>query len=177
MMRWPTWTWRYSARHWRGITLPFVITSRQLRHRRSAGTRAVQFVTEMTERFALGSDSRGINELRDRLMRLQVINSQLHVSGKKRPERVSSLPSSVVEFLYELLDPDSTSNPFRRGVSRWRVYTVFILLLHQGLRRGELLISPADLIKSSIDSRSNEERYWMTVRYRRIRRRYPVLGA
>ncbi len=126
---------------------------------------AVQFVTEMTERFALGSDSRGINELRDRLMRLQVINSQLHVSGKKRPERVSSLPSSVVEFLYELLDPDSTSNPFRRGVSRWRVYTVFILLLHQGLRRGELLISPADLIKSSIDSRSNEERYWMTVRY------------
>ena len=126
---------------------------------------ALRFVTEITERFALGSDSRGMSELRDRLMRLQVLNAKLHVSGKKRPERVFSLPSSVVEFLYELLDPESAKNPFRKGDSRWRVYTVFILLLRQGLRRGELLISSANIIKSSIDSRSNQERFWMTVRY------------
>ena len=126
---------------------------------------AVRFVTEITDRFALGSGSPGISELRERLMRLRVLNAKLHVRGKKRPERVVSLPSSVVEFLYQLLDPESTSNPFRRGVSRWRVYTIFILLLHQGLRRGELLISPADVIKSAVDSRSNEDRFWMTIRY------------
>ena len=49
--------------------------------------------------------------------------------------------------------------------SRWRVYTIFMLLLHQGLRRGELLIFPVDVIKHAFDRRQQRERYWMNVRY------------
>jgi integrase len=58
--------------------------------------------------------------------------------------RVRSLAAEVIEALYELLDPESPRNPFRDGSSRWRVYIIFILLLHQGLRRGELLCMSSD---------------------------------
>jgi integrase len=64
-----------------------------------------------------------------------------------------------------MLDPESSINPFRDGVSRWRVYTIFMLLLHQGLRRGELLSFPVDVIKSGFDQNRQQVRYWMTVRY------------
>jgi len=98
-------------------------------------------------------------------MRHELLNSHLHVGTARRPERIRSLPSEVVEFLYETLDPECPANPFRGAASRWRVYTIFILLLHQGLRRSELLNFPADVIKSSFDRGLQQERFWMTVRY------------
>jgi hypothetical protein len=120
----------------------------------------------VSERLALNSGSGEVHELKAKLMRLQLLNSHLHVGGKRRPERVCSLPAEVVEFLYEMLDPESESNPFRKGVSRWRIYTVFILLLHQGLRRGELLISATDVIKHSTDQKLGRDRFWMDVKYK-----------
>ncbi len=64
-----------------------------------------------------------------------------------------------------MLDPESSINPFRGIVSRWRVYMIFMLLLHQGLRRGELLNFPVDVIKSGFDRNRQQPRYWMTVQY------------
>lgn len=64
-----------------------------------------------------------------------------------------------------MLDPESSMNPFRGIVSRWRVYTIFMLLLHQGLRRGELLNFPVDVIKSGFDRNRQQTRYWLAVRY------------
>jgi integrase len=98
-------------------------------------------------------------------MRHQLLNSHLHVGTARRPERIRSLPAEVVEFLYEVLDPESAVNPFRGAVSRWRVYTMFMLLLHQGLRRSELLCLPADVIKSGFDRNLQKERFWIAVRY------------
>jgi integrase len=69
------------------------------------------------------------------------------------------------DALYEMLDPESERNPFRAGRSRWCVYTIFILLLYQGLRRGELLSLPVDVIKSDLERKAPEPRHWMTVRY------------
>jgi integrase len=40
-----------------------------------------------------------------------------------------------------------------------------MLLLHQGLRRSELLIFPTDVIKSGFDRSLKQERWWMSVRY------------
>lgn len=67
--------------------------------------------------------------------------------------------------LYELLDPESKINPFQNAASRWCTYVLFIFMLHQGLRRGELLAMPADVIKSGFDRRLGKERYWMNVAY------------
>jgi integrase len=127
---------------------------------------ALQFVTGTLQRLTRNSmPLQQLDALNGRLMRHELLNSHLHVGTARRPERIRSLPSEVVEFLYETLDPESTANPFRGAVSRWRVYIAFILLLHQGLRRGELLSFPADVIKCSFDRNLQEDRFWMTVRY------------
>lgn len=106
-----------------------------------------------------------VSSLSDRLVNVQLLNSHLHVGRRRRPERIRSLPAEVVEALYEMLDPESSSNPFVGAASRWRVYTIFMLLLHQGLRRGELLSFPVDVIKSAFDRKQQQVRYWMDVRY------------
>jgi len=73
------------------------------------------------------------------------------------------LPASVVEALYDLLDPESSRNPFTRAKTRWRIYIAFVLMLHQGLRRGELLLLTADCVKSGFDKKRQTPRYWLNV--------------
>jgi integrase len=127
---------------------------------------AIQFVTEISQRVSrdyLRPET--LNELRGKFDRMELLHSNLHIGRRRRPEQVRSLPSDVIEFLYELLDPESAANPFQNPESRWRVYILFLLLLHQGLRRGELLVLPTDVIKSSFDSKRQHDRYWMSVKY------------
>jgi len=127
---------------------------------------AVQFVTEIAQRLTRNLLNPARHDaLNGRLMRLELLNSHLHVSSRRRPERIRSLPSEVVEGLYEMLDPGSPTNPFRGAASRWRVYIIFMLLLHQGLRRGELLSFPVDVIKTGFDQNIQQLRLWMSVRY------------
>jgi integrase len=127
---------------------------------------ALQFVTETVQRLSRRSPTQEHHDaLSGRLMQIELLSAHLHVGIRRRPERIRSLPSEIVEALYEILDPESSINPFREGVSRWRMYTIFMLLLHQGLRRGELLSFPVDVIKSGFDQNRQHVRYWMTVRY------------
>jgi integrase len=86
-------------------------------------------------------------------------------TGPRRPRRqnVRSLPASVVEDLYELLWPDSKRNPFRSTPNRHRNFVLFLLYLHQGLRRAEPLLFPVDAVHSEIDGRTKRLRYWMNV--------------
>lgn len=71
-----------------------------------------------------------------RLHRLSTLYSQLHVRRVATFESIRSLPASTVLALYKMLDPESESNPFVRPPTRWRIYIAFVLMLHQGLRRG-----------------------------------------
>ena len=103
---------------------------------------------------------RGIEE---RLHRLSTLYSQLHVRKSSQVETIRSLPASVVEALYDLLDPESGRNPFKHARTRWRVYIAFVLMLHQGLRRGELLLLTADCVKSGFDRKRQTLRYWLNV--------------
>ena len=98
-----------------------------------------------------------------RLHRLSTLYSQLHVRKTSQVETVRSLPASVVETLYDLLDPESSRNPFTRAKTRWRIYIAFVLMLHQGLRRGELLLLTADCVKSGFDKKRQTPRYWLNV--------------
>ncbi len=44
------------------------------------------------------------------------------------------------------------------------VFIAFVLMLHQGLRRGEVLLLPADAVKSAKDRKSGQTRYWIDVK-------------
>lgn len=61
--------------------------------------------------------------------------------------------------MYKLLDPESEITPFPNAASRWRAHVLFIFMLHQGLRRGELLAAPADVIKRGFGRSLGKERY------------------
>jgi integrase len=124
---------------------------------------ALQFVIDIIRR--LGRSSDRFDAVSSRLSDFELLQSHLHVGRRRRPERIRSLPAVVVNALYEMLAPDSADNPFRAGQTRWLVYTVFILLLHQGLRRGELLSCPVDVVKAGLNPDSGERKYWMSVRY------------
>ena len=118
---------------------------------------ALRFVTDTVQR--LSRSSLAVEQpgsLSDRLLSVQLLNVQPHVGKRRRPERIRSLPAEIVEALYEMLDPESSSNPFHGLVSRWRVYTIFILLLHQGLRREDLLSFPVYVIKTYSIVSNNE---------------------
>ncbi len=104
-----------------------------------------------------------LHSIQARLHRLELLYAQLRVGRRRSQDVLRALPAVVVEGLYEMLDPASATNPFRNDTSRWRAFIAFVLLLHQGLRRGELLILTADAIKHSFDSRLGRERYWLSV--------------
>ncbi|HEM7878106.1 site-specific integrase [Burkholderia contaminans] len=99
------------------------------------------------------------------LQRLKGLYSQLHVRKDNVTEVVRSLPANTLEALYLLLDPISKQNPFAREQTRWRVFVAFVLMLHQGLRRGEALILPVDAIRSAYDNQQQRTRFWLNVQY------------
>ncbi|WP_224082973.1 tyrosine-type recombinase/integrase, partial [Cupriavidus laharis] len=121
------------------------------------------FVTSVVTWLSKSADAK-MRQIEARIHRLSTLYRQLHIRQGARSETVRSLPSSVVESLYQILDPESDANPFQRAHTRWRVFIAFVLMLHQGLRRGELLLLPADAIKSSYDRELGRTRYWLNVR-------------
>jgi len=127
---------------------------------------AIQFVNEITQRICRNhGGQKHLAEFQAGLRELDLAHSTLHIGRRRHPERIRSLPSEVVEYLYQLLDPESSINPFQNRASRWRVYVSFIVMLHQGLRRSELLVLPVDVIKKSFDRSLNKDRFWINVKY------------
>lgn len=127
---------------------------------------AVRFVLESTKRAARASNaSEQLHAIEARLNDFRLSTGHLYVGRRRNPERIRSLPADVVEVLYEMLDPTSQRNPFKGISSRWRAYIVFILLLHQGLRRGELLILPTDAVKRRVDRATQCARRWLSVKF------------
>jgi integrase len=102
---------------------------------------------------AKSNSGRILRQIQARLHQLSVLYSQFRVKKRNAPESIRSLPPSTVEALYQLLDPESGNNPFPRLRTRWRIYVAFIWMLHQVLRRGEVLLLPADAVKSGYDAR------------------------
>lgn len=104
-----------------------------------------------------------LRQIEARLHRLSTLYGQLHVRKRTTTSQVRSLPNSVVQALFEVLDPSSASNPFQRPRTRWLVFTAFLLMLHQGLKRGEMLLLTADVVKDGFDDRQQRSRYWLNV--------------
>lgn len=122
------------------------------------------FVRSVVSWIAKSDSLRTLQQIEARLHQLSVLYSQFRVKKRNAPEAIRSLPASTIEALYQLLDPESESNPFPNERTRWRVYVAFILMLHQGLRRGEVLLLPVDAVKSGFDARHGRTRSWINIR-------------
>ena len=123
----------------------------------------ITFVSSVVGWISRSDASARLHNIEGRLHRLSSLYRQFHVYRRKPVEAVRSLPASTVESLYQIVDPESQTNPFPRERTRWRVYVAFVLMLHQGLRRGEVLLLPADTVKSGFDRKANRDRYWLNV--------------
>lgn len=109
-------------------------------------------------------DNDKINDLTNKFNKIERLYSFLRINKKKSLENIRSLPSELIEYLYYLLDPENqVNNPFKPLKTRWQTYIIFIMLLHLGLRRGELLSLPVNCIKFGYDNRLNDFRYWVNI--------------
>lgn len=104
-----------------------------------------------------------LRRIEGQLHRLSTLYAQLHVRKGRQASQIRSLPAVVIEALYEMLDPESRTNPFSREHGRWLAFLAFMLMLHQGLRRGELMLLSADVINSAFDERQQRTRHWLNV--------------
>ena len=128
----------------------------------SSATKFVLAVANL--RLNAPSSREEIDLLRTAIAELTLINQPLYSSRQSRPTRVRALPAEVVDHLYALLDPTSRNNPFCRPRTIWNAWILFILLLHQGLRRGEILSAPCNTIFSGRVRNSGQERFWIRVK-------------
>lgn len=125
---------------------------------------AFRFVKETT--FLLTKQNLSVvnfSKIENHVDRLEMLYGQLRVGKRKTQEPIRSLPANVIKYLYMILDPLSEKNPFKREVTRWRVFVIFTLLLHQGLRRGELLSLSINSIRTDFDSQSNSMKHRLRV--------------
>ncbi len=123
-----------------------------------------QFVQDTVLRLSKGNlPITRLHEIETKLNKLTLLYQQLRIGKKRQQETIRSLPASVIEALYLMLDPESATNPFGNISTRWKIYVIFIMLLHQGLRRGELLLQSVDAIKSGFDRKLSKNRNWLSV--------------
>lgn len=124
----------------------------------------LDFVVTVTAWLGQGTKhDKRLARLDKRWQRLNMLYGQLRIQRHKRTNILRALPAVVVEAMYATLDPESDTNPFKSARTRWRVFIAFVLMLHQGLRRGELLLLNANAIKSALDVRKQRRRYWLNV--------------
>jgi hypothetical protein len=125
---------------------------------------ACQFATGSCERLLIAGPRRRLAQARELLDRLSRLDHQLALrSRRRRRGQPRGLPAPVIEDLYELITPNSTRNPFRNQALKWRNFILVLLLLHQGLRRGEALLLAVDAIKSERERRTGKLRFWLNV--------------
>jgi integrase len=117
------------------------------------------FVRDIIER--LGGPDMEI--FRARIERLTRLYGSLSPSRTPKRRVVRALPAAVIDDLYEIIDPGSPRNPFRSEGQRWRNYALFVLYLHQGLRRSEALILPVNAVNEGVDPESGRVFRWLNV--------------
>ncbi|OFX26314.1 MAG: hypothetical protein A2V77_19470 [Anaeromyxobacter sp. RBG_16_69_14] len=98
-----------------------------------------------------------------RLDRFASMGDRLKTGRRRRRQKIRALPAAVVEDLYELAWPDSSRNPFRSTPNQHRNFVIFLLLLHQGLRRSEALLLPVNAVHDERDALNDAHRYWVDI--------------
>mgnify|MGYP003603229206 CR=1 FL=1 len=123
---------------------------------------ATSFVSDIVSHLSVSSEPHYGN-IQSRLLRLDRLYSQVSPTRPRPPAGIRALPASVVEDLFEIFSPESKRNPFRSPILRWRNFLIFLLMLHLGLRRGEVAMLSSDAIKSDYDPSAGREKYWINI--------------
>lgn len=124
---------------------------------------AFEFIRDLVDRQGRIRDADSLDIFQARMLRLNRLYSSLTPSRPAKRKVVRALPAAVIEDIYDIVDPASARNPFRSEAQRWRNYSLFLLYLHQGLRRGEALILPLNAIKAELDRKTGETVHWINV--------------
>lgn len=101
--------------------------------------------------------------MRMRLLEIEQRFQRLRPQAPRPPASVRALPAEVIEDLHEIFNPASPRNPYRTEAIRWRNFAIFMLLLHLGLRAGELLSLAAGAIKNEFSHLAGAETFWIDV--------------
>jgi len=104
-----------------------------------------------------------INALQANISRLNWLFTQLQLDQERSPARIRSLPSAVLDELYDIVLPDGKRNPIRSEHVRWRGFASFRLFFHGGLRLGELLGLAEGCLNSEMDSKGKVV-FWLNVK-------------
>lgn len=123
---------------------------------------ALSFVSDLIAHVD-ASTAKDMAAIQSRQLRLQRLYAQVRPAKPRPPRGIRALPATVVEDLYEVFSPASPRNPFRPESLRWRNFIIFLLLLHLGLRRGEIGMLAADAIKSEFDYELGRDRHWINI--------------
>lgn len=105
-----------------------------------------------------------MEEIRLRLQRLDNLFLGLRPYKKRLGSKVRALPRSVLLELLEAATPGSETNPFEYIDTQWRIWAGVCLLFFQGIRIGEMASLPANFVKSEVDIRSGNRRFFMSIK-------------
>lgn len=127
-------------------------------------TRALSFVDGISQQLSSSiRDQNRFEEIHRKLIRIRTLYGSLKPVRTRSPRLVRALPASVIEDLYSIVDPNSERNPFRTDHGKWRNYVLFLLYLHQGLRRAEALLLSANAVKEEYQSSENRFYRWINI--------------
>jgi integrase len=124
------------------------------------------FVQQVLQRGALTKAGDELHRISAKLDRLEKLYGQLTPNRVFQVADIRALPAAVVEDLYELIDPSSARNPFRSEDNEYRNFALFLLLLHQGVRRSEACGLLVDAIQDGFDHVIGEVRNWINIKER-----------
>ncbi|HEY4084113.1 MAG TPA: site-specific integrase [Burkholderiaceae bacterium] len=127
-------------------------------------TQAFQFVRNTCDRIARNpAAGNRMEAIRSQVERLDRLYLALRPYKKRLQPSVRALPTHVVMELLDLAAPGSPANPFTRTETQWRIYCLVLLMLYQGLRRGETLTLKANSLQSQRDERTGKFRWLLHV--------------
>jgi len=107
-----------------------------------------------------------LNTAKADLRRIEDLYSYLRAPKNLFSKKARSIPSPVLDDLFEVISPNSLRNPFRGSKLKWRNFLIVSMLLYQGLRAGELLGLPANCVKHSYDPVAAKDVFWLNVNSR-----------
>lgn len=127
-------------------------------------TQAFQFVRNTCDRIARNpAAANRMEAVRSQVERLDRLYLALRPQRKRMRASVRALPTPVVMELLDLVEPNSPANPFERAETQWRIYCLVMLMLYQGLRRGETLTLKANSLQAQRDGRTGQFRWLLHV--------------
>jgi integrase len=125
---------------------------------------AFHFVRNTCERIGRNpAAGNRMESIRDQVERLDRLYLGLRPLKRRMVRSVRALPRSVVQELLDIVTPGAPLNPFELESTQWRIYCLVLLLLYQGLRRGEALTLKVDSLQTQRDDRTGNFRWLLHV--------------